>query len=166
MALYYFFQENAAAFPEREAIWSREGCYNWAQLLARVNQYGWWYLSQGVRPGDIVALMMVNSPDLVLAWVGLWSIGAAPAMINHNLVGPPLQHCLKISTAKMVLVSGGEDILSRVNDPRVDVEALGIKIVNLADVRHEIAGLKTSPPGEDLLKNVKQTDPYGLFYTR
>src|SRR3569833_791257 len=141
MALYYFFFVFVVVFPVRVAFWFCVGCF-------------------------FCALLMVISSDLVLAWVGLWSIGAAPAMINHNLVGPPLQHCLKISTAKMVLVSGGEDILSRVNEPRVDVEALGIKIVNLADVRHEIAGLKTSPPGEDLLKNVKQTDPYGLFYTR
>lgn len=46
----------------------------------------------------------MNCPSFVFLWLGLWSIGAYPALINYNLTGPPLIHCLTISTARIVLV--------------------------------------------------------------
>ncbi len=64
------------------AVWSRAGSYTWKQLYDRAHQYGQWFLSHGVKPGDLVALFMINSPDFVFAWAGLFSVGAAPAKLK------------------------------------------------------------------------------------
>ncbi|KAK7518963.1 very long-chain acyl-CoA synthetase/fatty acid transporter [Phyllosticta citriasiana] len=62
----------------------------------------------GVGRGEVVALDMPNSARFVVAWFALWSLGATPAFINHHLTGAGLLHCVRISTAKLVLV-GSED---------------------------------------------------------
>lgn len=46
----------------------------------------------------------MNRPEMLFIWLGLWSIGAYPALINYNLTGAPLIHCLATSTARIVFV--------------------------------------------------------------
>jgi len=86
-SLYYFFEDSVKKRQNDDCIWSREGCYTWNQTYARVNQYAQWYLEQGVQPKDLVCFYMMNSPDFVFAWLGLWAVGAAPAMINYSKCG-------------------------------------------------------------------------------
>ncbi|OAA63536.1 AMP-dependent synthetase/ligase [Niveomyces insectorum RCEF 264] len=96
---YYFIEQLARDDPHYEAIWSRAGCYTRQEVYDRANQYAQWFLLQGVRPGDLVAFYMINSPDFITAWIGLQAIGAAPAMINFHLPSQALLHCLGISRA-------------------------------------------------------------------
>lgn len=46
----------------------------------------------------------MNSHNFVFLWLGLWSIGAKPAFINYNLVGKALEHCVSVSTARLLVV--------------------------------------------------------------
>jgi acyl-CoA synthetase (AMP-forming)/AMP-acid ligase II len=46
----------------------------------------------------------MNSANFVFIWMGLWSIGAAPAFINYNLSGKPLTHSVKVSSARLLIV--------------------------------------------------------------
>ena len=165
VSLWYFIEENALAKGHREAIWSRDGRCTWSELLARSNRYANWFLSQGVRPGDLVGFMMVNSPEFTLAWIGLWAIGAAPAMINYHLPGPALVHCLKISSAKLTVVLGGSDVHERIGAVRSEVDAMGMRIVNLDEVRHDIGRMPPTRLPDQLREKVTGTDPYALFYT-
>ena len=65
---------------------------------------GWLHGTLGVKPKEIVAVDFMNSPEFIFITLGLWSLGAIPAYINYNLTGPALVHCVKISTARMLLV--------------------------------------------------------------
>lgn len=68
-------------------------------------RYGAWLKREhGVRPKEIVAMDFMNSSDFIFMWLGLWSIGAVPAFINYNLVGKPLTHSVKASTARLLFV--------------------------------------------------------------
>ncbi|KAK3938464.1 Isopenicillin N epimerase component 1 [Diplogelasinospora grovesii] len=167
-SMYYFFETHAAALGDKEAIWSRTGCYSWKQLLEKANQYGSWFLSRGVRRGDLVALYMINSPDFLFAWVGLWAVGAAPAMINYHLTGKALVHCLGISGAKLVLMDGDEAASRRMAEVRSEVteKMPGIQLVSLADVRDtEIYTLLPIRPDDEYRRGLQAWDPMALFYT-
>ena len=67
-------------------------------------QYGHYFLSLGVQPGQVVAYYLQNSAEFAISWLALWAIGCAPAFINYNLAGPALIHCLKDSGAKILFV--------------------------------------------------------------
>lgn len=165
VALYYFVEEHARTKPNEEAIWSRAGCYTWKEIYDRANQYAQWYLSQGIKPGDLVGFFMINSPDFVTAWIGLWAIGAAPALINFNLPNQALIHCLNISTAKMVLVDGSADIKARMAAVQPELEANGFRIFQLDDIRKEVYHLDARRPGDELRDDTQAGSPMGLFFT-
>ena len=163
--MYYYFEKRAAELGDAEAIWSRDGCYSWKELLEHGNRYGNWWLSQGVRPGDLVAFFMINSPDFIFAWVGLWAIGAAPAMINYNLTGRALEHCLSISGANLVLMDGDEAAEARIDEVKPALDAKGFRIVNLKEARADVRATSSTRPSDDLRANIQASSPHGLFYT-
>lgn len=109
---------------------------------------------------------MGNSPDFVFAWLGLFAIGAAPALINHNLTKAALLHCLGISNAPLVLADGRPELLARIEEVRDDLAAKGVKVLTLGDVRADINATTTERPVDKLREDVKPNSPFGLFYTR
>ncbi|RUS16379.1 hypothetical protein BC937DRAFT_91279 [Endogone sp. FLAS-F59071] len=46
---------------------------------------------------------MQNSPHFILIWLAILKIGAIPGFINNNLTDVPLLHCLKTSTARLLI---------------------------------------------------------------
>lgn len=68
-------------------------------------KYGTWLKAKyKVAPKEIIALDFMNRPEMLFLMLGLWSVGAYPALINYNLTGAPLIHCLGTSTARLALV--------------------------------------------------------------
>lgn len=163
---YYFVEKHALRQPNAECIWTRERCFTWAESYHRINQYGHFFLANGVQPGDLVALFMANSPEFVFAWAGLWAIGAAPALINHNLTKAALLHCLDISKSPLILADGRPELLGRIEEIQAELAAKGVKVVKLAEARAELNAMKGERPGDELRANVTYGSPFGLFYTR
>ena len=168
VSLYYFFEESVKRKPNDECIWSRDGCYTWQQTYDRVHQFAQWFLQQGVQPGDLVSFYLTNSAEFLMAWLGLWAIGAAPAMINYHLAGKALLHCLKVSGAKLVLVDEDKDVVARIEDERANIEAqLGMNILVLdAGTKEDVRAMKAERPGDEFRKGVKGDWPMSIFYTR
>ncbi|KAI1432540.1 fatty acid transporter [Xylaria sp. CBS 124048] len=162
---YYFFEKHAQKQPSEECIWWRSGSYTWHAAYLRANQYAHFFQSQGVKPGDLVAFFMSNSPDFVLAWMGLWAIGAAPAQINHNLTKQALLHCLAVADVKLVLADGSTELMSRLDDVKEDLDAKSVVVAKLPDVRSQIESAPDVRPPDELRAGVQPTWPFALFYT-
>jgi|CXWL01.1.fsa_nt_gi fatty-acyl-CoA synthase len=73
------------------------------QLDALANRFAAWAEARGLKAGDTVALLMPNRAEYIAAWMGLSKRGVAAALINNNLTGAALAHCLSISGATHVL---------------------------------------------------------------
>lgn len=71
---------------------------------AQANQFAHYFLARGIRPGDAVCVVMENSLDLLLVFLALVKIGALPAMINTNLSGDSLSHCITVVSAVAVVM--------------------------------------------------------------
>jgi len=85
----------------------------YGELDARANRIAHWALAQGLKAGDAVALFMGNCPDYVAVWFGLSKIGVVTGLINHNLAGEALAHCVNIADAKAVIC--GEEQVEQLN---------------------------------------------------
>jgi fatty-acyl-CoA synthase len=72
---------------------------------ARANRFARWGQSIGLKPGDCVALFMENRPDYIAFWAGMAKIAVKTALINYNLTGAGLAHCMKVADARAVVMN-------------------------------------------------------------
>lgn len=103
--------------------------------------------------------------------MALWEIGAAPAMINYNLAGEALVHCLEIGKARegryTILVDCHNAVRARIEDVRGILESkLGAEIVVLnEETKAHIATFESKRSPDELRRDVKLKSPCALFYT-
>lgn len=93
--------------PNNIAIYFEDRKITYREFNEAANRYARWAKAQGIGRGDVVALMMENRPEYLIAWLGVLKAGGAAALINTNLVKAPLAHSLNISGAQH-LVLGSE----------------------------------------------------------
>jgi fatty-acyl-CoA synthase len=100
-----FIEEIAEDFGEKLSLLSAQECLTYRALSERANQYARWALDQGLAKGDTVCLLMPNRPEYMAIWLGLTSVGAVVSLINTNLRGPSLAHCIDIAVPKQIIVA-------------------------------------------------------------
>ena len=93
--------------PDAIAIRFEGESTTYAELNAAANRYANWAASRRIGQGHVVALLMENRPEYMACWLGLAKVGAIGALINTNLRGDALAHCLRVSEARL-LVLGDE----------------------------------------------------------
>jgi fatty-acyl-CoA synthase len=95
----------AARYGERPALLSDRETFSYAGLNARANQYARWAQANGIGKGDTVCLMMPNRPEFVAIWLGIARAGGVTALLNTNLTGHALAHCVAIVAPKHIIVA-------------------------------------------------------------
>ena len=96
-------EEVVDRFPDHLAITDERRSLTYRELDALANRYAHWARGRNLRRGDAVALMMMNRADYIAAWMGFSKVGVAAALINTNLTGQPLAHCLNIVGASQII---------------------------------------------------------------
>ena len=91
-------RDRPALIDERETVSFRE-------LAARQNRYARWALARGVGPGTTIGLFMPNRADYLAIWLGLARTGATVALLNTNLAGASLAHCVGVAAPDLAIVS-------------------------------------------------------------
>jgi fatty-acyl-CoA synthase len=95
----------AARQPERPALLSHTETFTYRVLAERIRRYARWARSVGLIEGKTVCLMMPSRPDYIAAWLGISSVGGVVALINTNLVGASLAHCINVANADHIILS-------------------------------------------------------------
>ena len=98
-------EEQAGQLGDAPALLSDRECLTYRQLSQRVNQYARWALDQGVGKGDVVGLLMTNRPEYIAVWLGITSVGGVVSLLNTNLAGPSLAHCIRAVSPKHLIVA-------------------------------------------------------------
>ncbi|CAG8302074.1 unnamed protein product [Penicillium salamii] len=159
--------ETVKRYPDMTCLWTRERSYTYREVQDQACQYAHFFLSQGVKKGDLVALYLQNRQEYIVAWVALWSIGCAPAAINNNLTGDALLHCLKISGAKLLIVDDDSNCRARVEESRdAIVGNLGMNPMVLDNsLKAQISTFPNTLPPKEMSKHMKGEFPAILLYT-
>jgi fatty-acyl-CoA synthase len=74
-------------------------------LAARANRYARWALALGIKKDETVCLLMPNRPDYLAIWLGITSVGGVVALINTQLRGPSLAHCVDLVAPRHVIAA-------------------------------------------------------------
>ncbi len=97
----------ARTTPTAPAILFQERVLTYNDFDAAANRYAHWAHANGIARGEVVALLMENRPEYLIAWLGLLKVGAIVALLNTNLRGMPLAHSISVATPRH-LVLGAE----------------------------------------------------------
>jgi fatty-acyl-CoA synthase len=97
--------ELAETLGDKPALLSSKAQYTFRELTQRANQYARWALRQGMGKGDVAGLLMGNEPEYFAIWLGLTSVGVVVALLNANLTGDSLGHCIRIVCPRHLIVS-------------------------------------------------------------
>jgi fatty-acyl-CoA synthase len=105
--LYHAIAECAQTRPDAPALIAAAGgeTLSYGALVARADRYARWARDQGLAKGETVCLIMPNRPEYLAIWLGLSSAGIVVALINTELRGHSLAHCIDIVTPKHVIVA-------------------------------------------------------------
>jgi fatty-acyl-CoA synthase len=98
-------EQIAAQTGDQPALLSDRESLTYAELAARANQYARWGLNHGLGKGEVVGLLMTNRPEYFAIWLGITKIGGIVALLNTNLVGPSLAHCINVVDLKHLIVA-------------------------------------------------------------
>src|SRR5271170_1412025 len=99
-------EELAAHLNDSPALLSERESLTYRELAERSNQYARWALDQGIAKGEVVCLLMTNRPEYFAIWLGITSVGGVVALLNTNLIGPSLVHCIDVVSSKHLIVAG------------------------------------------------------------
>jgi fatty-acyl-CoA synthase len=101
--------EWAAVYGETPAVLSDREQFSFRALAERANRYSRWALAAGLAKGDVVALMMGGRPEYFALWLGLTQVGVVVALLNVNLAGAALAHCVRVAGARAAIIEAQFD---------------------------------------------------------
>jgi acyl-CoA synthetase (AMP-forming)/AMP-acid ligase II len=79
----------AFVFAKNKKVWT------WGRLTSEVNRLARGLIGLGIQPGDRVALHMANLPELVVAYLACFKVGAIAAPLNIRLKKTELELLLQ-----------------------------------------------------------------------
>jgi long-chain acyl-CoA synthetase len=114
----------AARQPDKVALIEGERRISYGELDQQCNRFANYLLQSGLKKGDAVATLCLNSSELLIASYAIAKAGLVWVPINGMLAGAQLQYILKHVEAKLVLAD--DELLLRA---RTDVGAVCPRIV-------------------------------------
>ena len=112
-------EENARQFGNKSAIVCEGKEVNWTQFNALANQYADVMRDQGLVRDDKVCVMMENRIEFLALLVGLNKLGVTAGLLNTNLTGRSLMHCINVISAKKCIFGG--ECAAAVGDVQIDL---------------------------------------------
>lgn len=136
------FEEAVDKFADNIAVQDEHRSLTYRELDALANRFAHWAKGRNLRRSDTVALVMHNRAEYLAAWLGFSKVGVATALINNNLGGAALAHCLSISGAFNIV--SDEDCWRQVEEARPHVDRnlmLWVLGLNAVDESNDRRGL-------------------------
>jgi fatty-acyl-CoA synthase len=98
-----FIRFHALRTPGRTAMVYAGSRVTYAELFARIESTAGWLAGAGMRPGDVVALLMKNSAAFIELTFAISHLGAVALPINYRLAGDEVGYILDNAQAKLLL---------------------------------------------------------------
>ncbi len=91
-------------WSSRQAMSFEGRTLTYGELDAMANRFAHWAQEHKIRRGETVAIFLPNRLEYLPIWFGLQKVGVASALINNQLIGPALAHCITISGAAHIII--------------------------------------------------------------
>ena len=97
-------QKECARFQKETAIQSEDGRITFGELYERVNAVAGRLVSEGIRPGDRIAVLTKNRPEFFILAGAIAAAGAIMVPINFRLSAEEVGYNLTIRNRLLIVV--------------------------------------------------------------
>lgn len=157
--------ERAQRCPERVFLRFEEETVTYGAFNAGVNRYAHLLRRTGVTRGSVVAIVMRNSPAMLMAQAAVAKVGAVGALVNYHLTGSALEHVLGTSDAQAALVDAASLPAVVATRPRLTVWGDDEPSMLPPGVESLREGLAASETAEPQLADIRGGDVFLYIYT-
>jgi fatty-acyl-CoA synthase len=116
------FQERAARYADRTFLKFEDQELTYREANETANRYAAVLAARGVGHGDVVGVMLRNSPQAVLLMLAVVKCGAIAGMLNYNQRGDVLAHSIGLLSAKATIAE--TDLIEEITDSGAETDGL------------------------------------------
>jgi citronellyl-CoA synthetase len=167
-------EENARKYANKPAILFEDTVLTHRELNDLVNRYAHYFLSLGIKPGQVVVVFLDNRPETLYITAALAKIRAIASLVNSNQRSKVLLHSISLKHDQIFAI--GSELLDDFEEVRPQIAGngkllmLGISDVDNAvfpngyrDVKREIQHQPdTNIPG---VKDIRAKTPFSYIFT-
>ena len=134
------FEQAVKQNPRGNALMYENVRFTYDEVNQWANRFAHYLISQGVKKGDVVGVLIENRPELLVTVLAVAKIGAVSAMLNTSQTGKVLIHSFNLVKPKMAII--GEELVETFEEVRKDLDIEEDQVYFLADAD------TTKDPGE------------------
>ena len=94
----------AGKTPNKTALMFEDKSWTWDEFNRESNKFANFFISIGLKPGEIIAIIMENSPEYLFITTGINKIQCISALVNINQKRQALVHSIKIVEPKFIVI--------------------------------------------------------------
>jgi fatty-acyl-CoA synthase len=127
----------------------------------------WGHNNIHLEQKNSVCLMAYNKPEYISFWIGMGKIGVTTALINTNITGKGLLHCVDISVcnSKNKLLVIDDEIAISLTSEIIELKSKDIQVVLWSEFIQSMQTQSTARPDKSLRAQVMENDPLTLVFT-
>jgi acyl-CoA synthetase (AMP-forming)/AMP-acid ligase II len=160
-----FINITAAICPDKEAVVFENKRFTYSQLNERINRLGNALLALGVKKGDRIAMMQVNTNQCIEAYFAIAKIGGIYVPLNFRAKANELPYMLNTAEANAIFI--GDRYLDLIESIKPSLNTM-IHYISL-DKPHKgmlsYEDLIAKAPADDIYTEIGDTDTTILMYT-
>ncbi|MEA5022146.1 Long-chain-fatty-acid--CoA ligase [bioreactor metagenome] len=156
--------------PEATHVYYYDQILTYQNTNDRANQVANFLKEAGVRKGDIVGVMIQNSPEIYYTMWGAQKLGAIALTINFCLKGPEISYVLNDAKPKVVFV--GSDFMDEFTKGLryADTKPYVVEVItranhNSPEIRTSLIDILAKYPLDECLVKQSLDDPFLLLYS-
>lgn len=136
----------------------------------RANKVAHFLREKGVKKGDVVAIMILNSPEIYYAMWGAQKLGAIAMVMNYCLKSQEIRYVLNDAKPKVAFI--GSDYMAEFAKGFDQTEIVPYTVEVVTKIMHEssvakmrMADILENYPTDECLVKQNIDDPFILLYT-
>ena len=113
------FQDRAARYGDNVFLTFDDESVTYKEANETANRYAAVLAARGVGRGDVVGILLKNSPRAVLLMLAVVKLGAISGMLNYNQTGKVLAHSVGLLESTVLI--GDDELLEAVDESGAEV---------------------------------------------
>jgi long-chain acyl-CoA synthetase len=164
------FTTRAQEIPDHEYILFNDQVITYGQANERANRVANYLKEKGVRKGDVVSTMVINSPEIYYNMLGAQKLGCISGPVNFQMKAPEVAYILNDSKPKVVFV--GSEYMEEFAKALAIADHKPVVVEVVTDVKHDVHiaditmdDIQAKYPADECLVPLSPDDPFMLLYS-